>query len=142
VPAAPATVTTDGLGVATVTSWTLGASAGTNTVNAIATIPLGSPVTFTATGTAAAATNILANSATTQSAVVGTAVAIPPSVKVTDGIGNPVQGVVVTFAVTLGGGSISGPASVATDAAGIATVGGWTLGSTPGTSNNTLTASS
>jgi len=139
-PAAPATVTTNALGVATVTSWTLGASAGANTVNASAVIPVGSPVTFTATGTSAAATNILANSVTTQSAVAGTAVAIPPSVKVTDGV-NPVQGVVVTFAITSGGGSISGPASVATDAAGIATVGGWTLGPTPGTSN-TLHATS
>ena len=46
-------------------------------------------------------------------------------------------GATVTFAVTSGGGNVTG-ATQTTNSAGIATVGGWTLGSIPGT--NTLTA--
>jgi probable HAF family extracellular repeat protein len=75
-----------------------------------------------------------------QSAAVGTAVA-PPSVKVTDGGGNPVAGVAITFAVTAGGGSVTG-SSQTTDAGGIATAGSWTLGTTAGTGNNALSATS
>src|SRR5207302_1255996 len=59
----------------------------------------GSPVTFTATGTAGGAATIAANSATSQSATAGTAVSAPPSVIVKDANGNPVVGVAVTFAV-------------------------------------------
>ena len=49
----------------------------------------------------------------------------------------PMQGVTVTFTVTAGGGSVTG-ATTTTDAQGIATVGGWTLGPAPGA--NTLRA--
>jgi adhesin/invasin len=48
-----------------------------------------------------------------------------------------VAGLTVTFVITGGGGSLTG-ASAATDAQGIARVGGWTLGGSPGT--NTLEA--
>jgi surface protein len=44
-------------GVAAVTSWTLGATAGSNTLTATATGLTGSPLTFTATGTAAPVTD-------------------------------------------------------------------------------------
>ena len=47
-------------------------------------------------------------------------------------------GVTVTFAVTGGGGTVLPVVPVATDASGIATVGSWTLGGTPGA--NTLSA--
>jgi adhesin/invasin len=82
-----------------------------------------------------------------QSAAAGTAVAVPPSVKVTDAGGAPVAGVPVTFSVQAGGGSVSdpadlgvtGPSTVAiTDADGIARVGGWTLGTVAG--SNALNA--
>lgn len=72
-----------------------------------------------------------------QSAAVSSVVAISPSVIVTDAAGFPVSGVSVTFTVTAGGGSVSG-ASVATDDAGIARAGSWTLGSSSGV--NTLSA--
>jgi hypothetical protein len=72
-----------------------------------------------------------------QTAVAGEAVAVAPSVLVTDANDNPVEGVSVVFAVASGGGSVTG-ASANTDANGIATVGGWTLGTAVGT--NTLTA--
>ena len=65
--------------------------------------------------------------ATAQTVHVGTPVTSPPSVLVTDANDNPVAGVAVTFAVGLGSGTITG-ANATTDAAGIATVGSWTLG--------------
>jgi adhesin/invasin len=131
--------TTNAVGVATVGSWTLGTLVGTNTLTASSAGLNGSPVTFTATGTVGQAATIALNAGDNQSAAEGTAVAIDPSVKVTDAGGNPVSGVAVTFAVASGGGSITG-ANQTTNAAGIATVGSWTLGSVAG--SNTLSAAS
>ena len=62
---------------------------------------------------------------------------MPPAVRATDAYGNPVAGVQVTFAVTAGGGQVTGSVTN-TDGMGIAAVGGWTIGSQPGT--NTLSA--
>ncbi|HTS89935.1 MAG TPA: Ig-like domain-containing protein, partial [Gemmatimonadales bacterium] len=59
-----------------------------------------------------------------------------PCVIVKDGSGYPVSGVTVTFAVTVGGGSVA-PLSVTTGASGTATT-TWLLGTTAG--NNTLMA--
>ena len=72
-----------------------------------------------------------------QTATVNAAVATAPSALVTDAYNNPVSGVVVSFTVVSGGGTVTG-ASATTNAAGIATVGNWTLGTTAGA--NTLTA--
>lgn len=80
---------------------------------------------------------VAATSPTTQDAEVGAAVSAPPAVKVTSTSGKPVPNVSVTFAVTEGGGSLSGAART-TDAAGVATAGGWTLGTVAG--RNTVTA--
>src|SRR3989454_3741738 len=99
----------------------------------------GSPVTFTATGTAGAAATMAANSPSSQTAPAGTAVSSPPSVIVKDANGNPVAGVAVTFAVAPGNGTITG-GSQTTNASGVATVGSWTLSPTAG--QNTLTATS
>ena len=74
-----------------------------------------------------------------QSASAGAAVAIAPSVVVTDAKSKPVAGVSVTFAVATGGGSVTGP-SAKTNASGIAKVGSWKLGTTAGA--NTLTVTS
>ena len=141
-PASGGTVSTNASGLATLTSWTLGSTAGANSVTATAAGLTGSPVTFNATGTAGAATTIAAVSVTTQSAVAGSAVSAPPSARVTDASGNPVSGVSVTFAVASGGGSTS-PASgssVSTNASGLATLTSWTLGSTAGANRVTATA--
>jgi uncharacterized protein YjdB len=75
-----------------------------------------------------------------QTAAASAAVAISPSVIVTDASGFPVSGASVTFTVTAGGGSVSG-ATVATDDAGIARVGGWTLGASSGVNTLSATAS-
>jgi hypothetical protein len=129
---------------------TLGGTLTVNAVNGIATFSnltlnragTGYALRATASGLTAATSssfNVAAGGASTLTAVnsvpatttVGSAVTPAPSVKLTDAGGNPVSGVTVTFA-TVGGGSVSG-ASQTTDAQGIATVGGWTIGSTVGT---------
>jgi hypothetical protein len=74
---------------------------------------------------------------TAQSTPVGTAVPILPAVLVTDGQGQPVAGIQVTFVVTGGGGSVDGPVET-TGPDGVARVGAWTLG--PAVGPNTLEA--
>lgn len=134
---AGATKVTDINGIATVTSWTFGSVSGTNTVVATST---GLPsVTFNAT-TTGVPSQVVAFAGNNQAAVQGTAVAIDPAVRVTDANGQGVANVPVTFAVAAGGGSITG-ASKVTDAAGVATVDSWTLGSgAPNTLTATVTA--
>jgi hypothetical protein len=131
-----ATQTTNSDGIATVGSWTLGSTPGENTLTASAAGL--TPVTFTATGTTGSAATVDIHSGDGQSAPAGTAVPIAPSVRVTDAAGNPVSGVSVTFSVASGGGSVTG-ATQTTNSDGIATVGSWTLGTTPG--ENTLQVS-
>ena len=82
--------------------------------------------------------NVSASAGDGQSAPAGSAVPVPPAVRLLDAAGNPIVGASVTFAVTSGGGSLTDPTTTTTDASGIAQVGGWTLGAAPGT--NTLSA--
>ena len=129
---------TSAAGVATVGSWTLGQTAGPNSLVATAGGQvLGSPVTFTATGTAGAAASLVKSLGDAQQGAAGQNVATAPAVTVRDQFGNPVASVGVTFAVTSGGGSVTG-ASQVTNGTGVAGVGTWRLGNTPGP--NTLTA--
>ena len=124
---------TNSNGVATVTTWTFGPVAGLNTVVATA---VGLPnVNFNAT-TTGIPTQVVVFAGNNQSAVQGTQLATNPAVRVTDANGQGVAGVTVNFAVTAGGGSLTG-ASQQTDATGVATVGSWTVGSG---ATNTLTA--
>ena len=69
---------------------------------------------------------------------VGTALVRAPSVIVKNASGAPLSGKAVTFAVTAGGGTITG-AQTTTDEQGVASVGSWILGQTHGT--QTLSAS-
>ncbi len=85
------------------------------------------------------ATQIAANAGDAQTAIAGAVVAIAPSVIVKDAYNYPVSGVTVTFAVASGGGSATA-LTATTNAAGIATVGSWTLGAKAGA--DTLTATS
>ena len=118
----------------TVGSGVFAATLGGSSVNGAS----GSQTQVTVNYVAGAATQIALNAGDAQVAVLGTAVAIAPSVLVKDTNNNPVCGVSVTFAVASGGGSR--PVSPTTNASGIATVGSWTLGTTAGA--NTLTATS
>lgn len=129
--------TTDAGGIATVGSWTLGTTAGGNTLNVTVTGLGGAPLTFSATGTAAAAANLSLNAGNNQAAIAGQAVTVAPSVLVTDQFGNAVAGTAVTFAVTGGGGQITG-ANPTSNSSGVAALGSWTLGAVAGV--NTLTA--
>jgi len=129
------TATTDAAGHAQ-TTWTLGTATGTQTVSATVSGAAGSPVTFSATATAAAVSSVAKLAGDNQSWVAGQPVPTPPSVSVKDQFNNPTAGVAVSFAVTAGGGSVTG-ASQTTSAAGVATVGSWTLGAS---GTQTLTA--
>ena len=80
---------------------------------------------------------VVANGTVPASAVIASPVNPAPSVIVKNSSGAPMANVRVTFIVTAGGGQVSGPSQL-TDAAGIATVDAWTLGTTPGP--QTLTA--
>ena len=138
----PSSVTTGNDGTATLTSWTLGTTAGSNTLTASAA-PVNDTTsfTFTATGTAGPAAHITRNGGDSQSATVGTAVATPPSVKVTDVNNNPVSDVTIAFSATPGSALVSGGTQT-TGSDGIATVGGWTLGTVTGTNELRATAGS
>ena len=127
---------TDAFGVARVGTWRLGPTPGQQTLLATAPGLVGSPVIFNAYATVPAAAGMAVAAGNNQTARPGFAVATAPAVILTDADGAPVSGIVVTFSVTGGGGSITG-SSATTGADGIAAVGSWTLGGSPGP--NTLT---
>jgi len=81
--------------------------------------------------------SVVAASATSQGVTVNQLVAALPAVLVSDSASQPLAGVAVTFAVTAGGGSITG-GTATTNAAGLATLGSWRAGQTAGA--NTVTA--
>ncbi len=133
--------TTDAQGVATVGSWTLGPDVGDQTL--AARVEEGgvanNPVVFTATATTPVGSKMDATAGSGQTAPVGRLVPVAPTVVVRTAANEPIEGVVVTFVVASGGGTVVGSRQV-TDVTGTATVGGWFLGPLPGT--NTLTATS
>lgn len=130
-------VRTDATGKAQ-TTWTLGSTVGVQ--KATATAGTLAPVSFTALATVGAATTLTKTAGDNQSATIGTNVAIAPSVKAVDSFGNPVSGMTVTFAVTAGGGLVTG-ATATTGADGIATAGSWKLGTSIGANTLVATAS-
>ncbi|TFG43313.1 MAG: hypothetical protein E4H41_09495, partial [Gemmatimonadales bacterium] len=133
---APTSATTDTNGRAA-TQWTLGPVAGSNSLIATSS---GFSVTFQATGNSSTATTLLANAPLSQNGTAGLPVGSPPSVKVTDANGNPVGGVVITFAVAGGGGSILPVTPVSTNGSGIASLTQWTLGTVAGANSITAAA--
>src|SRR3954466_14385578 len=68
------------------------------------------------------ATTMTISAGATQSAAVGTAVAVAPAVQVLDQFGKPFVGAPVTFAVATGNGSLTG-STATTGSDGIARVG-------------------
>ncbi len=133
----PAEASTDSEGLVGVGSWTLGTTAGPNTLTA-SVIDL-DPVTFSAAGIPGPAASMWLNDGDDQSVLIDTPVPIPPSVLLQDAQGNPTPGVTVTFSVTAGGGTVTGGLATA-DGNGVARVGSWSLGPIAGP--NQLTASS
>jgi CubicO group peptidase (beta-lactamase class C family) len=122
-------------GIAAVGGWALGTVAGEQSLGA--TIPGLSPIYFNILATAGPPAEATAHGDPPIAPGPGSAVTPPPSVRVRDAHGNPVPGVSVQFTVTSGGGSLT-EASQSSDPAGIATVGGWTVG--PAAGVNTLAA--
>ncbi len=131
------TATTGVDGLAAVGSWTLGQTAGTNTLTATAPGLGGSPLTFSVTGVAGPIASLVKVAGDSQTAVIGFMVPIPPTVRAADQFGNVVAGQSVVFTVTSGGGTVTGTPAF-TDSTGTAALGTWALGPTPGP--NTLNA--
>ena len=122
-------VRTSPSGEASSGGWTLGTLAGIQTLQASADgVP---PVTFTADAAAGPVTRLTRLSPESQQAVVNTTVPLAPSVRAEDAFGNAVAGVSVIFSVVTGGGAIIGETQ-STDAQGVATAGGWRLGTIAG----------
>lgn len=136
-----ATGTTDAGGHASV-NWTLGSTAGTQTLTVKAfkadgTTPLsGSPLTVNATATIKEAASIELFSGGNQTGVVGGMLGLSILIKVKDPEDNSFEGATVNFTVTEGSVSV---ASSVTNANGLASV-NWTLGQTEGTQTLTATA--
>ncbi len=117
-------------GTATLGTWTLGTVSGINSLQVfIADTSTG--VTFTAAALPGAPSIIAITDGDNQSAQVSTTLSNPLTVTVSDQYGNLLTGVTVTFAVTLGGGSLSSLSATSVD--GTATVSSWQLGSVVGT---------
>ena len=129
--------TTSASGIATVGSWTLGNTPGTDTLTATVAGSgiTDNPAVFTATSQTARV--VVAHAGNNQKGLVGYRVNQRPAVRVTDAGSNAVAGAAVTFTIGVGGGSLTNGVAT-TNANGIAQVGSWTLGATPGT--NTMTA--
>lgn len=132
---AAGSVITNSAGIATAGVWTLGTTAGNHTLTASSGTL--AAVIFTASATAGPASLVRGIIGNSQSATAASSVGILPSLVVTDANGNPVSGVLVVFAVGVGGGTLTGGTQT-TNRGGMATVADWTLGATPGL--NTLTA--
>jgi plastocyanin len=125
---APASGVTDASGLAAST-WTLPHAAGTRSATATVSGANGSPVSFSATALAGAATTLALKSGNAQSGEVSMALPAPLKVRAADQFGNGVAGVVITWQATGGGGSAA-PTTSNTDTSGATTV--WTLGATIG----------
>jgi leishmanolysin len=122
----PTTAKTAANGTAEFT-WRLGGKLGVQTLTASTTGQTPLHTSTTANAAAGPASAVIAETNVLQSVVVGHPVTTLPSVKVTDTFGNPIGGVPVTFE-SLQAGSVLTGAQVTTDAAGTATLGGWTIG--------------
>lgn len=122
--AAPTSVTTGTNGQGEIL-WTLGSKVGTQTLTlTVTSLPA---VSISATGQIGAAATIFPVTDAFQFAVVTRPVGIPPSVRVTDGFGNPIPGQAVTFDAPVAGSVLTG-AQTTTNASGVATLGSWTIG--------------
>src|SRR5437870_2725522 len=118
----------DNSGVATVSAFGLVTAVGNGSAHAIATTGgLSAQVTVSV---AQAAAQLIKAGGDGQTGVVRATLPSALALEVVDAGNRPMAGVTVTFAVTLGGGSLSNP-SGPTDGSGLTTI-QWTLGTTPG----------
>ena len=123
------TKTTDVNGLATADAWIIGPVAGQQLARATAT-GVSVPAIFSVSSVAAAPAKIGLVSGNNGTGVTGASLAsfaTLPTVRVTDAFDNPIAGVTVVFTPGPNSGSVTG-GTVVTNDGGLATVGGWTLG--------------
>ena len=129
------TATTNASGIATAAVFTANTTAGgPYTVTASAS-GLSTPANFSLTNLTGAAASITATAGTPQSATINTAFATQLQATVKDSFGNPVSGVLVTFAAPTNGasGTFAGGVNTATtNASGVATAAVFTANGTSG----------
>ena len=138
------TDTTNASGVATSSTFTANATAGSYTVTATVA-GVATATNFTLTNITGAVISITTTSGTPQSAVVNAAFGAPLSVTVLDSNRNPLSGALVTFEVPATGasGSFAGGANTATtNASGVATSAIFTANGSVGTYTVTATVAS
>ena len=123
------TATTLEDGLASPVRWTLGPTAGSQTLSA--STGGESSVVFTAMATAGEVAQITAVAGGNQLAGVGRALDKHLVARAADAFGNPVVGTTVAFSVIAGGGTIAS-GHVVTDSAGSANAGEWKLGNEAG----------
>lgn len=131
--------TTDASGISS-DSLFLTQVAGAHVAQAAVTGLVGSPVTFTDNAAAGNAVSIALNGGNNQVGPVSAALPTPHTVIVRDAYNNPKPGTAITWAIGLGGGSISPPAGITTNASGIASV-TRTLGASAGAHTDTASVS-
>ena len=124
------TVRTLASGEASSGGWTLGTTAGVQTLTATAD-GIATPFTFTATAAPGPLATLVRITPEGLSAVVNSFVTPPPAVRAEDQYGNVLEGVEVVFGVFEGSGTLTG-ATQRTNAQGIATVTAWRLGTGSG----------
>jgi hypothetical protein len=127
--AVSAATTTTGPDGTTSVQRTLGGTAGAQHTFATVEGLAGSPVTFTSTATAGAASGVSIVSGDNQRGPVNTELPNDLVVQVLDASGNPVPSVAVAWVIGVGGGSVT-PMTSVTDATG-RTSAAWTLGASP-----------
>ena len=143
VAVAPTTpVNTTISGIATVTSWTLGSVAGSNTLRATSGSLNGSPVTFTANGVPGNATRLAVETQPSANAQSGVVFPQQPVIQLEDASGNPVTqaGVQVTASIASGGGSLGGNNVATTNPSGLAAFNNLSISGTVGTRTLSFTA--
>src|SRR5690348_9807569 len=118
---ASATSQTDLDGHATIQR-TLGSGAGFQTTTASLSGATGSPITFTSISQIQGAFTIAAGTGGGQSDTVLTQLSAPFQATVTDHLGAPVAGVIVSFNVTAGGGSLSQAADTSDGSGHVTTI--------------------
>ncbi|HKR54818.1 MAG TPA: plastocyanin/azurin family copper-binding protein [Gemmatimonadales bacterium] len=101
---------------------TLGPAAGFQTTTASLSGATGSPITFTSISQIQGAFTIAAGTGSGQSDTVLTQLSAPFQATVTDHLGAPVAGVVVSFNITAGGGSLSQSADTSDGSGHVTTV--------------------
>ena len=129
------TAVTNASGVATAVVFTANSTAGGPYNVAATVVGVAAPANFALTNLAGPPASVTATGGTPQSAAISTAFASPLQATVTDGSGNPVPGVTVTFTAPVGGasGTFAGGVNTAvTNASGVATAAVFTANSTAG----------